>query len=430
MSKPSDIEHIVSVDQLQPGVFIHLEGGWFDHPFLFSKFKLKNWDQINTLKKLGVEKVAYIPERSDRLPLRAGEAELERRKSPQPPQPVEKDPAVQFLWKLKQDRIEKLKEKHKNLLRCQRAYDEAIGRVPEIMQGIFVGTEEAVVRAGDMVHEMVRTFLGDTDAIVSLLSIKAKEETIYYHSLNVAVMALMLGKKMGLDTTEMHCLGMAALLHDIGKMRIEKKILRKKELSKAEREIVQLHPQYGGEVVSKASGFPSESTEAILQHHERIDGSGYPKGLEGKSMRRPARILAIADTYENLCNPPDISQAMTPYQALAIMYTKLQNQLDMEIFSLFIHCLGIYPPGTFVKLSNGALGMVISVNPANPLKPSLMLYDPAVPRDQALIFDMEDDQDVTVSGNLELSKVPKEVLEYLNPGVRITYYPETVMPKG
>ncbi len=430
MSKQPDIEHVVSVDQLQPGVFIHLEGGWFDHPFLFSKFKLKNWDQINTLKKLGVEKVAYIPERSDRLPLRPGEAEDERRKAKETPQPADKDPAVQFLWKLKQDRIEKLKEKHKNLLKCQRSYDQAIGRVPDIIQGLFVGTEEAVVKAGDMVHELVATFLGDTDAIVSLLSIKAKEETIYYHSLNVAVMALMLGKKLGLDTTEMHCLGMAALLHDIGKMRIEKKILKKRDLSKAEREIVQLHPQYGVEIVGKASGFPPESAEAIMQHHERIDGSGYPKGLEGKAMRRAGRILAIADTYENLCNPADHALAMTPYQALAIMYTKLQNQLDMEIFSLFIHCLGIYPPGTFVRLSNGAIGMVISVNPANPLKPSLMLYDAAVPREQALIFDMEDDQDVTVSGNIELSKVPKEVMEYLNPGVRITYYPEPAIKKG
>lgn len=430
MSKQPDIEHMVSVDQLQPGVFIHLESGWFDHPFLFSKFKLKNWDQINTLKKLGVEKVAYIPERSDRLPLRAGEAESERRKPTQPPQPVDRDPAVQFLWKLKQDRIEKLKEKHKNLLRCQREYDQVIGRVPELMQGIFSGTEEAVVKAGDLVREMVRTFLGDTDAIVSLLSIKAKEETLYYHSLNVAVMSLMLGKKVGLDTGEMHCLGMAALLHDLGKMRIEKRILKKRELSKAERDIVQLHPQYGAEIVSKASGFPPESTEAIMQHHERMDGSGYPKGLEGKSMRRLARILAIADTYENLCNPVDPALTMTPYQALAIMYTKLQNQLDMELFSLFIHCLGIYPPGTFVKLSNGALAMVLSVNPANPLKPSLMLYDPAVPREQALIFDMEDDADVTVSGNLELSKVPREVLEYLNPGVRIAYYPEPTLRKG
>ncbi|EPR41746.1 metal dependent phosphohydrolase [Desulfovibrio sp. X2] len=432
MARQSETEYHVAVEQLQPGVFIRLDGAWFEHPFLFNKFKIKNWEQINTLKKLGIDKVVYIPERSDHLPLRPAEAEAEsgHHLGARPEVPPERDAAVQFLWQLKKDRIAKLRQKHESLKRCKKEYEAALARMPGLLQGIFSGTEEIVRQAGDTVHAMVGTFLGDTDAIVNILTVAEQEETLYSHSLNVAVLSLMLGRTLGLSKAEMHCLGLGALLHDVGKMRIDRRILRKKEaLTKPEREVVRMHPQYGVETVAKAAGFPVEAAEVIAQHHERMDGSGYPRGLPGKSIRRLARIVAIADVYDNLCNnaqavPQGAAEAMTPYQALAHMYTRQQNLLDMEIFALFIHSLGIYPPGTFVRLSNGILAMVIAVNPANPLKPSLVLYDAEVPREEAVIFDMDDDPDVSVAATLEPVQVPADAVAYLNPGMRVTYFPE------
>ena len=101
-----------------------------------------------------------------------------------------------------------------------------------------------------------------------------------------------------------------------------------------------------------------------------------------------ARIVAIVDSYDNLCDNQGTQKRMTPYEVLSHMYTKQQSQIDVELFLVFIRSMGIYPPGTVVQLSNGEIGIVISINPSNPLKPSLLLYDPSIAREEALICEM------------------------------------------
>ena len=277
--------------------------------------------------------------------------------------------------------------------------------------------------AQEVVSGMVNVFLADTDATVHLINIKEKEESIYHHSLNVSVLALTIGKKVGLDVEELNWLGLGALFHDVGKSKIDRKILRKPPpLTKPELELLQLHPRYGAEIVGQSGEFPPEAVQVILQHHEQVNGMGYPQRLSRQAISLPARITAIADEYDNLCNHGDIEKAMTPYQALSFMYTKRQDRLDVDLLSTFIRCLGIYPPGTVVRLTNGMYGIVVSINPRNPLKPSLMLYDPDVPRSEALIFDMEDDLDVNIEKSVQPEKLDPEVRYYLSPQTHLTYF--------
>lgn len=416
-------ESRVQVDQLQPGVFVQLDTTWISHPFFFNKFKINSYEQIKTLKALGIDNIVWIPEKSDCLPKVLEEVSAGVRKEKPKAGSLEEDPYLQLLWQVKKDRINKLKEKQENLRQCTRDYDKTVKHIPNLMTQVLAYSKEAMKSSHQMIGAMVEVFLGDTDALVHLINVSEKGENIYHHSLNVSVLALMLGKKAKLTEVEMNCLGMGALFHDIGKSRIEKKILRKPPpYTKSELEIIHRHPQWGVEIVRHGGAFPEAATQVILQHHEQYDGEGYPQHLKADQIDKLARITSIVDSYDNLCNNIDTEMCMTPYEALSYMYTKLQKRLDVELLTLFIRSLGIYPPGTVVRLSNGVIGIVVSINPQNPLKPSLMLYDQKIPKDEAIFFEMEDDMGVTIEKSISPEKLSNEVCSYLCPSTGTNYF--------
>jgi putative nucleotidyltransferase with HDIG domain len=418
----------IRVGLLQPGVFIQLDGKWFNHPFLFSKFKLKNRDQIEILVKSGIKEVLWIPEKSDCWPREADES---KKPEPQIVAAKEEDPNVELMWRIKREQVEHLKQIHENLRRCTRNYDRISKNVTDLMKKMMTGSNEAIASAKETVEGMVDTFLGDSDAIVHLINIKEKDEGIYHHSLNISVLALMLGRKARLTTSEMHELGMAALFHDIGKNRIEKKVLKKKgPLTKAEAAIIQLHPQYGIDTLAKSGIREVGVIRAVKEHHEHCNGTGYPAGLKGEKISKLARIIAIVDAYDNLCNNSDIEKRMTPYEALSQMYTKQQHQIDVDLFSIFIRSMGIYPPGTVVQLSNGEIGIVITINPDNPLKPSLLLYDSNIPKEEALICEMEEHDDIAIEKSIHIDELPDPVRLYLSATTHVTYFVEKGVNDG
>jgi putative nucleotidyltransferase with HDIG domain len=413
-------EQRVRVELLLPGVFVRLGQVWFKHPFVFNQFKLKSWDQIDTLKQIGIKEVFWVPEKSDCFP-REGEpgmADL------QPTSGKKGDPYVELLWRIKKERQARLKEKHKKLNQCAREYERTMKSFPALMAKMLAGSDEAFASAEEVVEGMTTFFLGDTDALVHMINIKENEESIYYHSINVSVLALMLGRKVRLAPSEMHVLGMGALFHDIGKNRIDKKVLRKAgPLTKAEMDLIQLHPQYGVDILTQV-GVPDGVLRVVLEHHEQYDGQGYPSGLEGEKISKLARIVRIVDYYDNLCNNPDPEKRMTPYEALSYMYSKRHRHLDLDIFTEFIRSMGIYPPGTVVQLSNGDIGIVVSINHENPMKPALVIYDPDVPRAEALIFDMDDDLDITIEKSIRAENLTDEIQLYLAPTRRVNYFME------
>ncbi|MFW5490116.1 MAG: HD-GYP domain-containing protein [Desulfovibrio sp.] len=416
-------EYRVHIDQLKPGVFIRMESLWFNHPFLFNRFKIKNVQQIQMLRDAGIEEVICVPSKSDALPSSQKPAQMKKKPKEEK---AEKDPATEEMWKIKQQRIEKLKAKRKEIARCEEKYQKSIANVPTMLNGIISGSTQAVEQAHELVDEMVATFMDETDAVVHLMESKATEEGMYFHALNVSVLALMIGKEMKFSTEQLKDLGMGALFHDVGKCRIEKKILRKPPpFTKLELQIIHLHPKYGVEIALKAKTFSNEALKVIFQHHERMNGKGYPKALNGSKISLSARIAAIADMYDNLVNNPSQAKALTPYQALSYMFAKQKNFLDMNVLSSFIRCIGIYPPGTIVQLSNDVLAIVIAVNPDNPLKPSLLIYDPEIPKDEAIIFGMEEDPELDVVRSIAPYELPPEIFRYLNPRTQLNYFVDT-----
>jgi hypothetical protein len=169
---------------------------------------------------------------------------------------------------------------------------------------------------------------------------------------------------------------------------------------------------------------PGRVLDIIEQHHEFLDGTGYPKGRSGEQIADSVRLVAVANTYDNLCNPPNLAEALTPKAALATMFTRFKNKLDGNLIERFIRTMGIYPPGTVVKLNDGSIGLVVTVDPDASLRPEVLLYNPDIPRDEALIVDLRENLDLAVEGVLSPKEHPSRIYEYLRIEERLGYFVE------
>lgn len=430
MSGLKNSEYLIEVDRLRPGVFIRLQGvPWYRHPFLTSSFRIKDFDQIETLRALGVKKVICVPNESLAAPL-----EVSRKNTAKPRTVLPgENPVPDNYYDEKKKRIEVLREKKASVARAVKKYSLSLTQIENLMRSIGRGNDHFIEDAIQFSNDLSSYFLKDTESIMHVLNLSDdSKDNLYYHSLNVTVLSLILGRSLGLTDAEMHDLAMGAMFHDIGKSRIEKKILLKEgRLTKSEREVLQKHPFYGVQILSKNEKFPKEAMKIVYQHHERCDGRGYPKKLQQNMISKLSKILCIANFYDGLINKHDPTRSYTPYQALSYMFSKCSGVLDKVFLSSFIHCMGIYPPGTIVVLNNDQLGLIISVNLAKPLAPSLVLYDPQIPKKEALILDLEYELDYKITSSISPAKLSKEVYEYLSPRSRITYFidPDSVPDK-
>lgn len=392
------------------------------HPFVFNSFKIKNDDQIQTLRELGVKEVFYIPEKSD-CPPAVSRGPVEQNK---PSPPASATPARNELWEKKKKQIEKLEKRRQKLQQCEKDYHRTIKQVSVVMQKLMTGSDEAAVEADRLIQDIVDSLLMDQEAIVHLVNVKSKDDTAFYHTLNVAILAMVLGREYGLSAEEAKLVGMGALFHDIGKNKIPKKLLYKRgSLTPAEAKILQMHPQYGHQMMSQIESFPRDALQIILTHHEAIDGSGYPKGLRDADISILSKITAIANSYDNLCNKLDPTESMTPYESLCHLFCRQKQQLDATLMQRFISCMGVYPPGTIVKLKNEMVGMVVSINPNKPLRPSILVYDANVPKIEALIIDLDEFPSLEIDRSLRPAELKPEVYAYLDPRTRVNYYFES-----
>ncbi|MEF2230397.1 MAG: HD-GYP domain-containing protein [Pseudodesulfovibrio sp.] len=423
MVNSSSPEYRISVDQLRPGVFIRLErSNWFDHPFLFNSFKIRDEEQIDLIRKLGIKEVVCIPERCDVLPSKPAEKRTAR---PAPAEDALSRQAIDHLWEVKKERSRRLREKKERIARCEERFNACIQAFNVILGSLAGGNVRTVGEAVAFVDTLSGYFVDDRESTLHLMNVVDRAETAYSHPMNVAVLSMMVGREAGLSPGDMTALGLGALFHDIGKAGLPKKLLRKRgELTRPERELIDQHPGQGAALLAAVDTFPEAAVRVVAQHHERMDGSGAPEGLKGGAIDPLARIVAIADTYDNHTNHPDPAQSLTPYLALSYMFGQQKHLFDVELLALFIRCLGVYPPGTVVELSNGAVGMVMSVNPRNQLNPSVVLYDENVPRKEALIVDLAEEDDLRVEKSIRLVHLAPEVLAYLSPRTRITYFVE------
>ena len=426
------------INRLQVGSYVQLPLRWMDHPFLFNAFLIRTESQLETLRRLGLKQVWYDPEKSEApllspLPGEAeegGEEEATEEENPTPDGPLDVSatamPLDDALMAEKRARMAINREKRKRLQNCETRYRRTMASVKGLMQNLLARPREAVEEADHLVSDMVGTLLAEKEYVVHLMAEQGLDEQVYYHALNVSMLSMMVARECRLSEEEMRYVGMGALFHDIGKARLPGGIIHKRgELTPSERALYERHVHWGEEMADQMGNLAPEVVEVIARHHELLDGSGFPGGLDGPRIGRVTRIVTIANTYDNLCNPNDPARALSPYEALSFMFKKMPGMLDEELLAHFVRCLGVYPPGSIVQLSNDVIGLVMSFNAANLLAPVIKVYDPEVPKEEAYFVDLMEEPGVSIERSIRPADLPREIYVYLNPRRHVNYYFDT-----
>lgn len=423
----------ISMDQLQIGLYIYLDLSWFEHPFAFSHFKIKSSEQIETIRGLGLESVRYNASLSEVSPSRqnvapaapdSGALGAGPDTAPQAPAARDMSPALAA----KRAMAERIKAQREAAVRIENAFISTAKTIRDIEKGLYSQPVETVQKATDLVTQITESILCAPELAIHIMGDKTGGEELYFHSLNVTMLSMIMARDIGLPQEVVGALGMGALLHDIGRKDIPDKILMKKDpLTQAERHLYEMHCEYGVKIGLHLR-LPVPVLAILREHHEFYDGSGYPGKLKGESIGLLSRIVVIANHYDELCNPVNIADAITPHEALSLMFAKLRAKFDPKLLQVFIRCLGVYPPGTIVQLSNGVIGMVATVNTAKPMKPMIVIYDANIPKDQAMLVDLESEPDLTVAKAIRPGQVPQEIYRYLSPRKRVSYYFDASAP--
>lgn len=369
------------------------------------------------IRHLGVKFVYFNPEQSDAAPLPVNQIQTDSTTSNE-----SLDLETQKLWQEKQKRIEKLSAYRRRVIQCEKEFERSLARMRSVMTKIRNRPTAAVDEAQLLIEDIVEKLMCDDNVTLHLMNGKNEFEDIYFHSLNVAVIAMMIGRAKGYSAKQLKELSFAALFHDMGKIKIPTAILRKQvPLTEPETNYLKLHTKYGLDLANQIEGFPEPAKTVIAQHHELKDGSGYPEGLKGDEIDELAQIVIVANAFDNLCHTPIASEQKIPYTALSHLYKNCKHLYKEENLNILIKFMGVFPPGTVVQLSNNMVGLVISVNASNLLFPNVLVYDPSVPRTQAPIIELAS-KDLRIVNAIHPSKLPDKIKEYLNPRSRISYF--------
>ncbi|MDP3842810.1 MAG: DUF3391 domain-containing protein [Oxalobacteraceae bacterium] len=424
------------MDQLRVGLYIHLDLKWFEHPFAFSHFRIKNEEQIKTIRSLGLKAVRYNPALSEAgLPPQGSPQSAPQHAAPDaaPNMATEMAPDMAPMLAAKRAMIARIQQQREAAMRIENAFVDTANTIRDIGKNLFSKPAETVAQATRLVTQIADSIISEPELAIHVMGDKMGGEELYFHSLNVTILSMMMARDIKLPQAVVGSLGMGALFHDIGHKEIPSKILQKMEpLTHAERHFYELHPQYGVEIGLRLK-FASSTQAVIREHHELFDGSGFPAALKGEAIGLLSRIVVIANHYDELCNPLNINNALTPHEALSLMFTKLRSKFDPKLLQVFIRCLGVYPPGTIVQLSNGVIGMITTINTAQPMKPMVMIYDASIRKEEAILVDMQRETDINIAKAIRPAQVPREIYNYLSPRKRVSYYfdagkagPETI----
>ncbi len=256
------------------------------------------------------------------------------------------------------------------LTRARRVYEQARSTVRSIYEDARLGRSIDDDRARKTVEEVIGSVLRNPDALLSLTRLKSLDDYTFHHSLNVAVLAVTLGRHLGILREELLRLGLGAVLHDIGKVRLPERLVRKPDaLTPNEFELFKTHCALGARILLGSSAFPDECAALALNHHERFDGSGYPRGISGVAVGKFALITALADVYDAMTTDRSYQRRMEPHHALRRLYEGAGTDFHPLYVQKLIQCLGIYPIGSVVQLDSGEVGVVCRLNRDDLLRP-------------------------------------------------------------
>ncbi len=244
--------------------------------------------------------------------------------------------------------------------------------VKEFMSNAATGGSIDVKKVNLAAKTITASVFRNVDALLSLTALKNYSEFTYTHSVNVCILTLAIAHASGVTEREAEVIGVGGLLHDIGKARIPLEILDKPgPLTPEERKIIMDHPLYSEEILREMGNVPEEAVAIAVQHHEKVNGTGYPYGLTGDQMHPFGSMAAVADIYDAMTSVRPYKVGMPAHTALRRVFDGRGTEFDPKVVDVFIKNLGIYPVGSFVRLNTGELGIVLESNPLDSRRPKI-----------------------------------------------------------
>ena len=281
-----------------------------------------------------------------------------------------------------------------------------------------------------VVSECVNSILKNPDAMLWYTQLQQKDNLLSRHSLNVAVLSIALGKQLGMRDFELTDLGTCGLLHDVGKTSLPAELLNKTgPLTEREQQQLKGHTLAGRNILLSSKSVFSGAADVAFSHHEHVDGSGYPRRVEGSKISRFSKIIAIANLYDNMVNGTAQQAPRSTTETLQRLYEMRGKAVDDKLVLSFIECVGVFPPGSLVELDNGEVGIVLSNNTTDKLRPRVIVIldqnnDPQPQRvvDLAQPSMADGPSAVQIKSTLRNGSYDVDVDDYIRAGLRIEGY--------
>lgn len=345
---------VLPVEQLQPGMYVaKLDRPWEETPFLFQGFLLEDQDDVSQVQAvcdsvtIDIHSSVEVQVTHNRKGGRTTQTTAVRKSR----QPVERA-----------------------LPAARNTFDSSSALVRNIFDDVRLGKAVDAPAARDAVSACVDSIIDNPSALTLLTRIREKDAYTAEHSLSVSILSIALGRRLGMSREQLNELGMCAMLHDVGKIMVPTHILNKPDkLSAAEMEVMKSHTTEGRDVLLSNPDVPGSSIDVAHAHHERLDGSGYPRGLKAHQITPFSKLVAITDTFDAMTADRCYQKGRSNMQAFSLLTKGRNTRWDSEMVIQFIETIGIYPPGTVVQLSSGQVAVVLESHPQLKLRPKVLI---------------------------------------------------------